>query len=125
MSSCCLTIADLFSDGLGGLVTAIGVTASYYPQALGTYDPATTLRTPGESAVVSVTGIFSNLRQTGVESVRERSAQFVFAYSTTLGFTPNALDRLVVNGFSYRATELTVEHIGATPLSYTLTLASD
>lgn len=125
MSSCCLTIADLMEDALDDTIAALGVTASYYPQVLTGYDTATTVRTPSEEAVVSVTGIFSNLRQTGPDNTLQQVAQFFFAHSTTLGFTPNALDRLVVNGFSYRATALEVAHIADTPLSYTLTLASD
>ena len=125
MSSCCLTIADLMEDSLGELIETLGVTASYYPQVLTGYDTATAERDPSEEAVVSVTGIFSNLRMTAPDNTIARSAQFLLQYSASLGFTPTALDRLVISSRSYRATQVDVEQFGDTPTSYTLTLASD
>lgn len=125
MSSCCLTIADLMTDAAEEVVDTIGVTVSYYPQVLTGYNTATTVRTPSEATVVSLDGVFTNLRLTAPEDTIARTASFWFPYAATLGFEPTALDRLVISSRSYRATSVEVDQIGATPSSYTLTLASD
>lgn len=122
MSSCCLTIADLLSAALDSAVETIGITATYYPAIITGYDETGTVRTPSEATAVSVTGIFANLRQTHPDDVLTRNATFTFPYSSGLSFTPSAMDRLVISGYSYRATELAIEQIGSTVSSYTLTV---
>lgn len=118
----CTSIADLLADVIDYASDQIGTTASYYPAVLTGYDETATERDPSEDTVVSVTGIFTNLKQTAPDGVISRSATFTFPYSADLGFQPSSMDRLVIGAYSYRAVAVLVEQIGGTVSSYTLTL---
>ena len=121
----CVTYADVDAELIAEDIGANPVTANYYPQVLTGYNTGTTTRTPSEDAVVEVDGIFEKLVLRAADDTIARSATFTFAYSADLGFSPTALDRLVIDTFSYRATQVDVAQNGGTPTSYTLTLASD
>lgn len=121
----CFTIEDLLAAALADDLELYGVTAAYYPQVLTGYTIATQVRNPSETTAVNVTGWFQDEVQVASDGALTATATFIFSYSSSLGFTPHANDRLVITGMSYRVSKYEIERFGGTVVTYTATLESE
>ena len=117
----CLTIEDLYQEGVDGIATLAGTTVTYYPVVLQGYSTATQARVPSEAAGVSVAGVFGEERVSAPDDAITYATTFTMSSGAYAG-TPSPGDRIEHSGVSYRVVELRRAWFGSALANYVLTL---
>jgi len=117
----CLTIGELYQQGLDGVVGIVGTTVTYFPVVLQGYATSTQTRSPAESTGVSVTGIFGEEKVTAPDNAISYVTTFTLSSGAYIG-TPSPGDRIEANSQSYRVTEVRRQMFGSILANYILVL---
>ena len=119
----CLTIAEVFQQGLEGNVSLAGSTVTYYPAVLQGYSTATQSRAPSESAPVNVPGMFGEEEVSASDDAITYATTFVLSAGAYSG-TPSPGDRIEDGDISYRVVRVRRQSFGGTFTNYVLTLGN-